>query len=765
MGEADGVTKNTNPELTATRTGNGSPDPGVTVDSSAAAALSAADRAKVERSIGAYQLIHRLGEGGMGQVWLAEQTAPIHRQVALKLIRVGRYDDGVLQRFYAERQSLAMMDHPAIAKVFDAGAAPDGQPYFVMEYVPGQPISDHCDQKRLTIRERLELFIKVCEGVQHAHQKAVIHRDLKPANILVVEVDGKPMPRIIDFGLAKTASPQLDGETLITQAGNWVGTPGYMSPEQADPTVMDVDTRTDVYSLGAVLYVLLTGCRTFDAKNQRFDEFLRWLREEDPPRPSTRVSAVKPTSQVTAEARGVESGPLISMLSGDLDWITMKALEKDRARRYGSAMELADDIKRYLGNEAVSARPASFGYRARKYVLRHKALMAGTAAVFLVLVAGVITSTWEAVKARRAEARAKQESAIAQAVSDFLQNDLLAQASANNQSGPTTKPDPDLKVRTALDRAAERIEGKFANQPEVESAIRDTIGQTYNSLGVFTEARKQLELALALRRKALGPNNPETLRTQVDLGSVALGEGKFPEAEDLFGKAIDASSRAQGPVNPDTLHFMNRLGSVYYQEGKLAQSETTYASALETARRVLGPDNPETLDSLRGVAVARARLGKYSDAEASFSQLLEIQKRRLGPEHPTTIDAMKNLASTYLWQAKYAQAEALYTETVAIATRVLGPEHPDTLACMGNLAGVYSDEGKRDDAERCSARRWKSDAASLGPNIAARFGACNHWRKICFLKGSTWRRRLSMCRFSRLNGGFWVLTTRTLWTP
>jgi eukaryotic-like serine/threonine-protein kinase len=724
MSEADGVAKRTNPELTATRIDNGPPDPDVTLDTPdtpkdtpgafTAAVPPAPERTSEARSIGPYQLIRKLGEGGMGQVWLAEQTAPIHRQVALKLIRVGRYDDAVLQRFYAERQSLAMMDHPAIAKVFDAGATSDGQPYFVMEYVPGQPITDYCDSKRLNIRKRLELFIKVCEGVQHAHQKAVMHRDLKPANILVVEVDGKPMPRIIDFGLAKTASPQLDGETLVTQAGGWVGTPGYMSPEQADPGVMDVDTRTDVYSLGAVLYVLLTGSRPFENKSQRFDEFLRWLREEDPLRPSTRVDADKETSRST-EACGAEPEQLVGLLRGDLDWITMKALERDRARRYGSPLELAADIGRYLANEPVIARPASVGYRARKYVLRHKALVAGTSAVFLVLVAGVITSTWEAVKARRAEVRSKQESAIAQAVSDFLQNDLLAQASANNQSGPSVKPDPDLKVRTALDRAAQRIEGKFAKQPEVEAAVRDTIGQTYNSLGIYPEARKQLERALTLRRNVLGQDNPETLRTQVNLGRVALGDGKFPEAEELFSKALDASRRVLGPENPDTLRFMNRLGSVYYQEGKLPQSEATYASALETARRVLGPDNPDTLDSLRGVAVTRARLGKYSEAETSFSQLLEIQKRRLGPEHPATIDAMKNLASIYNWQAKYAQSEALYTQTIEIATRVLGPEHPDTLACMGNLAGTYDDDGKYAESEALQRKTLELRSRVLGP--------------------------------------------------
>src|SRR5580704_384241 len=267
MDEGDGLEKNNEAEINESGVPANS-DPDATLGTFAAAAF-AAERAAELKPIGPYKLIRTLGHGGMGQVWLAEQTEPIHRQVALKLIRIGRYDDSVLRRFYAERQSLAIMDHPSIAKVFDAGATPDGQPYFVMEYVPGQPLTTYCDRHRLGIGDRLELFVKVCEGVQHAHQKAVMHRDLKPPNILVVEVDGKPVPRIIDFGIAKAASPQLDGQTFFTHAGDWVGTPGYMSPEQADPGVMDVDTRTDVYSLGVILYELLTGALPFVPKPAR----------------------------------------------------------------------------------------------------------------------------------------------------------------------------------------------------------------------------------------------------------------------------------------------------------------------------------------------------------------------------------------------------------------------------------------------------------------------------------------------------------------
>jgi serine/threonine protein kinase len=358
----------------------------------------------MSKVIANYRLVEELGSGGMGQVWLAEQTAPVRRQVALKLLKGGMFDSAALQRFQSERQSLAIMDHPAIAKVFDAGATPDGQPYFVMEYVPGFPITDYCDRKALTIPERLELFIRVCEGVQHAHQKAIIHRDLKPANILVVEVDGRPLPRIIDFGLAKGFAPDVLGEAPLTLAGGFLGTPGYMSPEQADPDTQDIDTRTDVYSLGAVLYVLLTGLLPFETAQRRkqpLDEALRKLREEDPPRPSTKVSTEKDSTKTCAEARGTAPKQLASLLRGDLDWITLKALERDRGRRYATPTELAADIRRYLKNEPVHAHPAGMWYRGRKFVRRYWVPVTAAVIVIASLSAGLYAANRQRLIAER----------------------------------------------------------------------------------------------------------------------------------------------------------------------------------------------------------------------------------------------------------------------------------------------------------------------------------------------------------------------------
>jgi len=372
-----------------------------------------------------YRLIRELGEGGMGEVWLAEQTLPVRRPVALKLIRAGMYDATVVQRFQSERQSLAIMDHPGIAKVFDAGTTPQGQPYFVMEYVAGLPITEYCDRHKSKIRERLELFAQACDGVQHAHQKAIIHRDLKPANILVAEIDGKPVPRIIDFGIAKATTSNLTDQLMHTRFGQFVGTPGYMSPEQVDPLILDVDTRSDVYSLGVILYELLTGLKPFETTLKArppLDEWLRQLRTDEPPRPSVKVGADRETSMATATVRCTEPKQLVSVLRGDLDWITLKALERDRERRYGSPAELASDLRRYLNDEPIAARPANSVYRMVKFIRRHRvaAVLAGMMTALAVLASG----------AGLVAVRKQHEAEFQSALTLQAQSRLLTQAAA-----------------------------------------------------------------------------------------------------------------------------------------------------------------------------------------------------------------------------------------------------------------------------------------------------------------------------------------------
>jgi non-specific serine/threonine protein kinase/serine/threonine-protein kinase len=394
----------------------------------------------------------------MGQVWLAQQTEPVRRRVALKLVRAGLYDASVIQRFQAERQSLALMDHPAIAKVFDAGATSEGQPYFVMEYVDGLPITEYCDQKKLAIRERLKLFLQVCDGVQHAHQKAIIHRDLKPSNILVVEVNNKPMVRIIDFGLAKAAAPTTAGENFLTRAGTFLGTPGYMSPEQANPESIDVDTRTDVYSLAVVLYELLTGLLPFDTtqwKKQSLEETLRQLREIDPQRPSAVVRLKRDTSNARVEARCTELGALATVLKGDLDCVTMKALEKDRTHRYGTVAEFAADVESYLENRPVVARPKSNAYRLRKYVQRNRVGVAVAAGAFVVLAAFAAT---EAVQLRRTT----RERDRADRITGFMKS--MFEVSDPGESRGNT-----ITAREILDKASGNINSGLAKDPEAKS--------------------------------------------------------------------------------------------------------------------------------------------------------------------------------------------------------------------------------------------------------------------------------------------------------
>jgi non-specific serine/threonine protein kinase/serine/threonine-protein kinase len=487
------------------------------------------------------------------------------------------------------------MDHPAIAKVLDAGSTPQGAPYFVMEYVAGVPITTYCDSHRLNTHDRLELFMHVCEGVQHAHQKAIIHRDLKPSNILVTEVDGHPAPKIIDFGVAKALTQKLTADTMFTRVGAMIGTPEYMSPEQALSSGEDIDTRTDVYSLGIIFYELLAGVPPIDLRKVAFEEFLRRLREDDPPKLSTKFRAQDAaTSTELARKRHTEPPALLKQMRGDLDSIALKALEKDRARRYGSPSDFAADIGRYLKNEPVLAVPPSVAYRASKFARRYRVALATACAFALVLIAAAVISIRQSIRANR-------EAAVAQAVNDFLQNDMLAQASAANQSGTPSgssfKPDPDLKVRTALDRAAQRIAGKFDQQPEVEASIRDTMGQTYMDLGLYPEARKHLQRALDLHRRLLGAENPKTLKTMSRLGRTARLQGKDAEAETLLARASEMERRVLGPDHPDTLYSMNNLALVYRDQGKYAQAETLQSQALEIERRVLGPEHPETLKS------------------------------------------------------------------------------------------------------------------------------------------------------------------------
>jgi serine/threonine protein kinase len=680
----------------------GSSDPEATLDSVAAPA---GIPAHTLGSIGPYRLVRKLGEGGMGQVWLAEQSAPVKRQVALKIIKAGRYDDSALLRFDVERQTLAIMDHPAIAKVFDAGSTPQGQPYFVMEHVPGLPITTYCDQKRLSVQDRLALLMRVCEGVQHAHQKAIVHRDLKPSNILVVEVDGKPLPRIIDFGIAKAISHSED-ETLVTRAGGMVGTPGYMSPEQADPSVLDVDTRTDVYSLGVVLYELLTGVLPFNAdqwKTKPFHEVLRQLHEEDPPSPSTRVNGDS-TSTTAAQRRNMEPRQLASLLRGDLDWITLKALEKERAHRYGTPSELGADIGRYLRNEPVVARPPSTAYRTIKYIQRHKFGAAAATAMALLLIA---FASMQAVQLRRIT----RERDRADRVTKFMTGMFKV-------SNPSEARGNAVTAREILDKSAKDIDTGLANDPELQAQMMNVMGTVYQSLGLTSKAEPLLRRAFEIRQRILGPKNPETLQAQSDLAVAVLAESHYPEAERLCRETMETRRQVLGPEHHDTVDSMVQLARILGFESRYDEAEKLNRDALEVLRR-RWPQDRLTATALSLLADTLTHEEKYSEAEKAAREALDMDRRALGSDHPSVLRDMFNLGGILTGEQHYAEAEEIHKELIESARRVLGPQHPGTLVAMGTLAMILDREKRFPECEKLYRDVLDAQRQTLGPEHAS----------------------------------------------
>jgi tetratricopeptide (TPR) repeat protein len=708
--------------------------------------------------IGRYRIVRVLGEGGMGIVYESEQEQP-RRSVALKVIKPGFATPERLWRFEHESKALGRLQHPGIAQIYEASTADTGfgrQPYFAMELIRGQSLLAHADAHQLNTRQRLELTAKICDAVQHAHQRGLIHRDLKPGNIVVDEAG---QPKILDFGVARVTESDAQA-TRHTDLGQIVGTLAYMSPEQVLADPQEVDTRSDVYSLGVILYELLSGRLPYDVSRRQLHEAVQTIREEDP----------MSLSSISRNYRG------------DIETIVVKALEKDKTRRYASAADLGADIQRYLKDEPITARPPSASYQLRKFAQRHRAVVAGVAAVFVVLAGGIVASTSQAIRANRAgyaalaerdravqaeartrverdraaaadqaatrerdlavsaqqtatlernralaeKQRADDEAAAAKAVNNFLQEDLLAQASASKQAQPNSRPDPDLKVRTALDRAAAGIEGKFDKQPLVEASIRQTIGATYRDLGIYPEAQRQFERALSLRRRALNDDHPDTLLSIRSLATVYHNQGKLAQAEPLYNKVLEVQRRVLGEQHADTLQSVFDLAVLYQDQGKLAQAEPLFTKVLEVRRRVLGEEHPDTLQSISSLGSLYQQQGKDGQAEPLVTKALELQRRVLGEGHPDTLISMNNLASLYRNERKYAQAESLYTEAFEIQRRVLGEEDRGTIFSLNNLAYLYHMQGKYAQAEPLYVKVVEFQRRVLGEEHLATLGTIDN---------------------------------------
>jgi serine/threonine protein kinase len=688
---------------------------------------------RVGGHIGPYKLLQKLGDGGMGTVYMAEQEAPVRRQVALKIIKPGMDSELVIARFEAERQALALMDHQNIARVLDAGTTDAGRPFFVMELVHGVPITEFCDKNQLTPRARIELYVLVCQAIQHAHQKGIIHRDIKPSNVLVTLYEGKPVPKVIDFGVAKAIDQRLTERTMFTLFGSIVGTPAYMSPEQAGFSALGVDTRSDIYSLGVLLYELLTGSTPLEQDTligAGYDEIIRRIRNEESAKPSTRVSSLKGKLPEIAARRQTEPDRLPRLYRGELDWIVMKALEKDRARRYETANGLARDLQRYLNGDTVEACPPSARYRLAKFARKYRVALAGASAFVALLVLGAALSIYQAIRATQAErtavalahrareaeqqarserdhakaaetqakaeeVKANQSAAEARSVLEFFDKNILAATRPQGQEGGLGR---NVTIRQAVDAALAKIDGAFPSQPAVEASIREELGVTYHFLGEPSTAIGQLERAFVLRAAKLGPDDPATLTSQNHLALAYRDAGRWDQAIRLFERTLAAESVKLGAEHPDTLLTLNNLALACRDDRQWERAIALFERALAGRATKLGADHPDTLLTQQNLAMAHREAGRFDQAIPIFERTLTAQSAKLGPDHPFTLLTKNNLAPAYLAAGQTDRAIALLEQTLAARKAKLGADHPSTFSSQNNLALAYQASGHLDQS-------------------------------------------------------------------
>jgi len=596
------------------------------------------------------------------------------------------------------------MDHPHIAKVFDAGVTPEGRPYFVMELVKGQPITQYCDEHRLTPRQRLALFIPVCQAIQHAHQKGIIHRDIKPSNVLIAPYDDRPVPKVIDFGLAKATGVSLIEASQATNFGGVVGTPQYMSPEQASLNNLDIDTRSDIYSLGVLLYELLTGGPPFPQKELEkagMLEMLRVIREDEPPRPSTKLSTADALPSISAN-RGTEPKKLTGLLRHELDWIVMKALEKDRTRRYETANGFAADINRYLVGEPVVAHPPSAAYRFKKFVRRNRAQAIAAGLMLLTLLAGIAGTSWGLYReAQRAEGerqakqdawaakiRAEEREAETAAVLKFVEDQVFAAARPQNSGR-------DVKLMDAVTQSLPEVTGGFTNQPLIEARLRKTLGTSFWYLGKPEIAAEQFRRAADLHTAKLGPDHVDTLGSMMGLANAYSDLGRNAEALKLREDTLALQHTKLGPDHPDTLTTMNNIANSFHELGRRDEAVNLFEKVLALRKAKLGPDDPATLATMNNLAVAHDELGRHAEALKLHEQCFALRKAKLGADHPDTLWSMNNLAKSSYDLGRRVEAVRLFEDVLALRKTKLGPDHPATLGSMNNLAVGYNELGRQ----------------------------------------------------------------------
>jgi len=656
--------------------------------------------------IGPYTLIQQIGEGGMGSVWLAEQKEPVRRNVALKIVKAGMDTREVIARFEAERQALALMNHANIAKVLDAGTTNQGRPYFVMELVQGIPITQFCDKHRLPPTERLELFVSVCHAVQHAHQKGIIHRDIKPSNVLVLKQDNQPVAKVIDFGLAKATGQKLTEKTLFTAMGQMVGTPAYMSPEQADATGLDIDTRTDVYSLGVLLYELLTGVTPIDLETIRsagYAEVQRIVREQEPPKMSARLSLLGEQSKVMTQNRSTDSKRLCQLVRGDLDLIAMKAMEKERDRRYETPSSFAADVERFLNNEEIEARPASAGYRLKKMFRRNRVAVLTTSSVAAALLIGTIVSSWQAYRAESALGAEREANQVAEKRLDQLEKINNVIASVFGDLDPALEDLGGAPLRTQLinrmDEVSELIEGDATGAPLMVGRLELSLGVAQNNLGNQEKSLELLKRALHKHEANLGSENLESIHVLTELAQAENSLGKFPEAVEKLERAHKLLLDQLGHKDQRTIQCMSQLASSYTNAGEQSKGLDLQKEALKFANEFLGPQDEETLEIMSRLGGQHFAMNdREHDEECNrlYEEHLRLRIAKKGKKHYQSLQARKGLASIQLAMHKEKEAIENYQQVHAGFQEMFGDEHITTVLANCSVAYAYDRSGESD---------------------------------------------------------------------